>query len=352
MDLKAFRENAHTLVDWMADYLETLGKRPVVPDVRPGEIRAKLEADPPAKAEAFDAIFHDFREIVVPGVTNWQHPGWFAYFPANSSPPSVLAEMLMTTMGAQCMSWQTSPAATEMEQVMMDWVRKMLGLPAEFRGVIQDTASTATLVALLCARERATRHAFGKDGPTGEKLVVYASEEAHASVDKGAKLAGFGLSQLRRIPADGEFAMRPDALAAAIERDRADDLKPACVVATVGTTSSGAVDPVAKIAEICRAENVWSHVDAAWAGTAAICPELRHILDGCDLVDSFVFNPHKWMLTNFDCTAFFVRDVETLLHTFSTSPEYLRTAHDSEVVNFRDWQIQLGRRFRALKLWF
>src|SRR5262245_34757999 len=281
------------------------------------------------------------------------HPGFFGYFPANASPPSILAEMLTATLGAQCMSWQTSPAATELEQVTMSWLAQMLALPSGFTGVIQDTASTATLVALLSARERAGRFAGEHLGTNaGSGLRVYASSEAHSSVVKGVKLAGFGAEALRSIPVDGSYALRPELLDEAIARDVSAGHVPACVVATVGTTSSTAIDPLPAVAEICRRHGAWLHVDAAWAGSAAILPELRWTLDGVEHANSLVFNPHKWLLVNLHCTAYFVRDVDTLLRTFSVTPEYLRTARDSEVVNYRDWGIQLGRRFRALKLWF
>ena len=349
-----FRRNAHQLVDWMADYFENVSQLPITPAGRPGDIRQQLPSAAPVAGEPFDQLFADFQSIVMPGMTLWNHPGWFAYFPGNNSPPSVLAEMLTATLGAQCMSWATSPAATELEQVVMDWLRQMIGLPPGFDGVIQDTASTATLVALLTARERATSHAVGSRGlaAVGERLTVYASAEAHSSVEKGVKLAGYGVECLRRIPVDESYAMDPGALAEAITRDRAAGYHPTCVVATVGTTSSTAIDPLAHIAEICRRQGVWLHVDAAYAGTAAIVPELRHHFAGMEAADSIVINPHKWMLVNFDCTAYFVRDRATLLRTFQLTPEYLRTSHDREVVNFRDWGIQLGRRFRALKVWF
>ena len=349
-----FRRHGHALVDWMADYFARVGELPVTPPVRPGEIRGRLPAEPPEGGEPFDALFADFRDIIVPGMTHWNHPGWFAYFPGNNSPPSVLAEMLTATIGAQCMSWATSPAATELEQVTMDWLRRMMDLPEGFTGVIQDTASTATLVALLSARERATEGASGSRGllGAGKALTVYASREAHSSVDKGVQLAGYGLGQLRHIPGDGAFAMDPAALDRAITDDRAAGCTPACVVATIGSTSSTAVDPLAVVAEICRRHGVWLHVDAAYAGAAAIVPELRHHFAGIEHADSIVLNPHKWLLTNFDCTAYLVRDVEALLRACRISPEYLRTSYDPEVANFRDWGIQLGRRFRALKLWF
>jgi aromatic-L-amino-acid/L-tryptophan decarboxylase len=354
MDPEEFRRHAHELADWMADYLERVSDLPITPGVAPGEIAGRLPAGPPEEGEEFQRLFHDFQSLILPGMTHWNHPGWFAYFPGNNSPPSILAEMLTAAMGAQCMSWATSPAATELEQVTMSWLRQMIGLPDSFVGVIQDTASTATLVALLTARERATGFASGVKGggSSGGRLTVYASSEAHSSVAKGVKLAGYGLEQLRSIPVDAAYAMRAEALQQAIESDIAAGFRPACVIATVGTTSSTAIDPIPAIAEICRRHQVWLHVDAAYAGTAAIVPELRPLFDGMEQADSFLFNPHKWMLVNFDCSAYFVRDVNALLHTFQITPEYLRTAVDPAVVNFRDWGIQLGRRFRALKLWF
>ena len=353
MTPEQFRTHGHQLVDWMADYLGDVGTRRVVPDVKPGAIRRALPDAPPEQAEPFERLVADFERLILPGMTHWNHPGWFAYFAGNNSPPSILAEMLTATLGAQCMSWQTSPAATELEQVTMGWLARMLGLPAGFTGVIQDTASTATLVALLSARERASGFAGERLGvEQGRGLRVYASAEAHSSVAKGVKLAGYGAEALRAIPVDENYALRPDALAEAMARDAAAGLVPACVVATVGTTSSTAIDPLPAIAEICRRHGAWLHVDAAWAGSAAILPELRWILDGVEHADSLVLNPHKWMLVNFDLSAYFVRDVDTLLRTFTITPEYLRTKHDPDVANFRDWGIQLGRRFRALKLWF
>ncbi|HET8622038.1 MAG TPA: pyridoxal-dependent decarboxylase [Gemmatimonadales bacterium] len=346
MDVDEFRAHAHRVVDWMADYLRDVGSLRVLPDARPGELRNALPAEAPATGEPFERIFADFERLVMPGMTHWNHPRFFAYFPANHSPPSILAEMLTATMGAQCMSWLTSPAATELEQVTMRWVARMLALPEGFTGVIHDTGSTSTLVALISARDRAA--GVGSD----RQLRVYASKEAHSSVAKGARLAGYGGDCVRTIATDAEFAMRPDQLAAAIAADRAAGITPACVVATVGTTSSTAIDPLPAIGEICRRERVWLHVDAAWAGAAAILPEVRPILDGIEHADSFFFNPHKWLFVNFDCSAYYVRDVDALLRSFALTPEYLRTAQDAEVVNFRDWGIQLGRRFRALKLWF
>lgn len=349
LDPEAFRRQAHQVVDWMADYLARVGTLPVQPALEPGAIRALVPADAPDAPEPFERIVEDFERLIVPGLTHWGHPGFFAYFPANSSPPSILAEMLTATIGAQCMSWNTSPAATELEQVTMEWLRKMTGLPEAFTGVIQDTASTATLVALITARDQALRR---DDAKTLSELTVYASEEAHSSVAKGARMAGFSPDRVRVIPADDAFAMRSEALAQAIAADRAAGLVPACVAATVGTTSTTGIDPVPDIADICQREKIWLHIDAAWGGSAAIVPEMRWIFAGVERADSVVFNPHKWMLVNFDCTAYFVRDTEALLRSFATSPVFLKAAYDDRVVNFRDWGIQLGRRFRALKLWF
>jgi aromatic-L-amino-acid/L-tryptophan decarboxylase len=347
MDPETFRAEAHRVVDWMADYLRDVEALPVLPDVTPGALRRALPASPPDEGEPFDRVFADFERLIVPGMTHWGHPRFFAYFSANYSPPSILAEMLTATLGAQCMSWITSPAATELEQVMMGWLARLLGLPAAFTGVIQDSGSTSTLVALISARDRATL-----PGTEAGALRVYASQEAHSSVAKGVRLAGYGEGALRLIETDAAFAMQPERLAAAIAEDRAAGLRPACVVATVGTTSSTALDPLRPIGELCRREQVWLHVDAAWAGSAAILPEVRPILDGVEYADSFFFNPHKWLLVNFDCSAYFVRDVDALLRSFALTPEYLKTAQDPDVVNFRDWGPQLGRRFRALKLWF
>lgn len=342
MNPDEFRAWGHRVVDWIADYREGVRSLPVLPATTPGEVAGALPDSAPEEPEGYEAIFTDFERLVLPAMTHWNHPGFFAYFPANNSEPSILAEMLTAALGAQCMSWQTSPAATELEQVVLRWLGDLLGLPRSFRGVIQDTASSATLLALLMARER-----------TGlVNARVYASEEAHASVEKGARLAGFGSSALVRVPVDADHAMDPTALDAMLERDLQAGLRPAAVVATVGTTSSTALDPLEPVGALCRRHGVLLHVDAAFAGSAALLPEHASILRGVEHADSFVFNPHKWLFTNFDCSAHYVQDVDLLLRTCSTQPEYLRTAHDREVVNFRDWGIPLGRRFRALKLWF
>jgi aromatic-L-amino-acid decarboxylase len=346
-----FRRAGYQFVDWIADYFENIEKYPVLAKIEPGDIKNMIPAVPPARREALEEIFQDFESKILPGITHWQHPGWFAYFPANNSPASVLGELLTAGLGVQGMVWQTSPAAAELEEVVLDWLRQMVGLPPGFAGVIQDTASTATLCALLSARERATGFEANESG-LGQPLVVYGSEEAHSSVDKGVRIAGFGKRNYRRIPTDDRFALIPEKLDEAISRDLEAGLVPACVVATVGTTSSGAVDPLRAIGAICGKHGIWFHVDAAWAGTAAILPEKRWVLEGAELADSLVFNPHKWMLTNFDCSAYFVRDPGALIRTFEVHPEYLRTGVDAKVKNYRDWGIQLGRRFRALKLWF
>jgi aromatic-L-amino-acid decarboxylase len=351
MEKELFRKHGHEFVDWIAEYMDQVEKFPVVSQMKPGEIKARIPLVPPQKGESMEQIFEDFKNIILPGITHWQHPGWHAYFPANNSPASVLAEMLTAGIGAQCMVWQTSPAAAELEDRVLEWLRQMLGLPEGMAGVIQDTASTATLCALLSAREKATNFESNEKGLRG-RLIVYSSLETHSSIEKGVKIAGIGRENLRLIPVDAEFAMIPEELEDAIIKDKNRGLKPACVVATLGTTSSTGVDPLAAIGKICSRQNVWLHVDAAYAGTAAILPEKHWILDGAKYMDSFVFNPHKWMLTNFDCSAYYVKDPGRLIRTFEIHPEYLKTGVDPYVKNYRDWGIQLGRRFRALKLWF
>jgi aromatic-L-amino-acid decarboxylase len=351
MDAEQFRKYGYEFIDWLAGYFENIEDYPVKPSVAPGDIKKLLPDAPPEKGEAMELIFSDFREKIVPGITHWQHPGWMAYFPANNSPASVLAELLTAGLGLQCMIWQTSPAAAELEETVMEWLRKMVGLPETFTGVIQDTASTATLCALLSAREKSTGYSCNLKGVAG-KLRVYATAETHSSIEKGVKIAGFGRENLQIIETDNEFAMRADVLEARIKADMEAGFVPACVVATLGSTSSMAMDPVDAISVVCQKYSLWLHVDAAFAGTAAVVPELRGFMKGVEHADSFVFNPHKWMLTNFDCSAYFVKDPEALIRTFSIQPEYLKTGADERVHNYRDWGIQLGRRFRALKLWF
>ena len=353
MDTEEFRRHAHAFVDWMADYLRDVERYPVRAQVKPGEIAAGLALAPPQQGEPMEAIFADFRQRVLPGITHWQHPSFFAYFPANSSPPSLLAEMLTATLGAQCMLWQTSPAATEMETRVLDWLRQMTGLPDGFTGVIQDSASSAILCAILTARERATGWRVNEEGLGAvEPLAVYCSTETHSATEKDAKVAGLGRRNVRKIGVDERFAMRPEALDAAISADLAAGTRPICVIASLGTTGVGAMDPLRAIGEICRRNGVWFHVDAAWAGSALVLPEHRGMLDGIEHVDSFVFNPHKWMFTNFDCSAHFVRDPEALIRTLEILPEFLKTRERSRVIDYRDWSVPLGRRFRALKLWF
>jgi len=351
MEKEEFRRHGYEFIDWLADYFEQVEEYPVKSTVKPGEIKGLLSKDPPGTGEPMEKIFNDFKETIIPGITHWQHPGWFAYFPANNSPASVLAELLTAGLGVQSMIWQTSPAAAELEEVVMQWLARMLGLPGTMSGVIQDTASTATLCALLTAREKATGFEANRAG-LKQPLRVYASEEGHSSIDKAVKIAGYGIENLRRVPTDERYALVPGELERAVNEDKRQGLEPACVVATVGSTSSAAVDPLKEIGEICNRYNLWFHVDAAYGGTAALLPEKRWTLGGVEAADSFVFNPHKWMLTNFDCSAYFVKDEELLTRTFEIHPEYLKTGYDAVVKNYRDWGIQLGRRFRALKLWF
>ncbi len=353
MDNNEFRKSAHDLVDWMADYLEHVESYPVRPPTKPGEIIHQLPGHAPAEGEPFAAIFDDFRRIIVPGMTHWQNPSFFGYFPANTSGPSILGEMLTATLGAQCMSWVTSPAATELEERVMEWLREMIGLPASFTGVIQDTASSATLCSILTAREANTRYAINGSGfGADHQFTVYCSSEAHSSIEKAVKIAGIGKNRLRKIPVDGRYALIPEALEKAINDDIISGQRPLCVIAAIGTTGSTAIDPLRAIGDICRKYGVWLHVDAALAGTALVLPEFRWMIDGIEAVDTFVFNPHKWMFTNFDCSAYFVKDPGALISTFEILPEYLKTPEGDRVNNYRDWGIQMGRRFRALKLWF
>ena len=354
MTPEEFRAHAHRLVDWMADYMSEVERFPVRAQTRPGDIASALPAAAPEAGEPMEAVFADFERIVMPGMTHWQHPRFFAYFPANSSPPSVLAEMLTAALGAQCMLWQTSPAATEMETRMLDWLRQAAGLPEGFSGVIQDSASSAILCALLTARERATGGEANERGlaEAGAAPVAYTSDQAHSATEKGAKIAGYGRNHVRSIETGGDFAMRPDALDAAIRADKAAGLRPACIVASLGTTGVGAIDRLDEIGAVARAHDVFFHVDAAWAGSALICEEHRWMLQGIETVDSLVFNPHKWLLTNFDCSAHFVRDPDLLVRTLSILPAFLQSREGDAVIDYRDRSVPLGRRFRALKLWF
>jgi len=359
MSSEEFRRWGHAVIDWIADYQKNVERYPVLSQVKPGEIRAQLPAEPPAHGEEFSALLADIDRIVMPGITHWQSPNFYAYFPSNNSGPSILGDLLSSGLGVQGMLWATSPACTEVETHILDWLVQMLGLPQKFSsasaggGVIQDTASSASLCALLAARERVTKFRSNTKGCDGT-LVAYTSTQTHSSIEKAMKIAGMGSENLRLIEVDDKFALRPDALTAAIAADRKAWKVPAFVCATIGTTSSNAIDPVRAIGEICRRENLWLHIDAAMAGTAALCPEFRWTHDGVELAESYTFNPHKWMFTNFDCNVFYVADRKALIDTLSVLPEYLRNqaTETGAVIDYRDWHIQLGRRFRALKLWF
>jgi aromatic-L-amino-acid/L-tryptophan decarboxylase len=359
MTPEEFRRHGRAVVDWIADYFQRVESLPVLSRVKPGDIRACLPANPPHRGESFEAVLQDVDKILLPGLTHWQSPNFFAFFPANTSAPSILGELLSAGLGVQGMLWATSPACTELETHVLDWLVEMLGLPAKFKsdgkggGVIQDSASSASLCALLAARERATKFQSNRRGCDG-RLVAYASSQTHSSVEKGVKIAGLGAENLRVIEVDERFALRPDALAKQIERDREAGRVPCFVCATIGTTSSNAIDPLPEIGRICRREGLWLHVDGAMAGTAALCPEYRHLQDGLDFADSYCFNPHKWMFTNFDCDCFYVADRASLIQSLSVLPEYLRNqaTESGAVFDYRDWQIPLGRRFRSLKLWF
>jgi aromatic-L-amino-acid decarboxylase len=359
MTPEEFRLYGRAVVDWIADYYQRVESLPVLAQVEPGQIRASLPSEPPVHGEAFETVLKDVEDLILPGVTHWQSPSFFAFFPANTSGPSLLGELLSAGLGVQGMLWATSPACTELETHVLDWLVDMMDLPEKFKsleaggGVIQDSASSASLCALLAARERATDYGSNERGCDG-RLVAYASTQAHSSIEKAVKIAGLGRENLRLIKVDDRFAMRPDALARQIKQDRQAGLAPCFVCATVGTTSSNGLDPLPEIGQICREESLWLHVDAAMCGTAALCPEFRYIHDGLELADSYCFNPHKWMFTNFDCDCFYVADRAALINTLSVLPEYLRNkaTESGAVIDYRDWQIPLGRRFRSLKLWF
>jgi len=365
MTPEEFRRYGREAVDWIADYMERIESFPVCSGIEPGGIRALLPPDPPEHGESFDRMLADLEEKILPGITHWQSPNFFAFFPANVSGPSILGELLSAGFGVQGMLWITSPACTELETHVLDWVAGMLDLPEKFLstgaggGVIQDSASSATLCALIAARERALNRR--DDGPSGDsdvpdpgRLTAYASTQAHSSVEKAVRIAGLRTEQLRLVEIDDNFAMRPDALAGRMEADASAGLQPFFVCATAGTTSSLAFDPLDSIGRICREKRAWMHVDAAMAGTAAVCPELRSFHDGVEHADSYCFNPHKWMFTNFDCDCFYVADRTALISALSVLPEYLRNrpTEAGGVIDYRDWQVPLGRRFRALKLWF
>lgn len=354
MTPEEFREHGRAVIDWVADYWERIESLPVASSVQPGDIRELLPQSAPEEPEPFDDLLADLDRVVVPGVTHWQHPCWFAYFPANNSPPSVLADTVSAGLGLIGLLWAASPALTEVESHMLDWLVDLLDLPEHWKttasggGVLQGSASDATHVALVAARHRAAE----RSGQPATQMVAYTSAQAHSSVEKGANVAGFGT--VRLIDTDESLAMRPDALASAIEADLAAGLVPAFVGSTIGTTGTTAVDPVQAIADVAIKHSLWHHVDAAYAGTAMICPEFRHHQDGVELVDSYVFNPHKWMMVNFDCSAFFVADKAALTDALSIDPPYLRNTQSDtgNVIDYRNWQVPLGRRFRALKLWW
>ncbi|HXH03106.1 MAG TPA: pyridoxal-dependent decarboxylase [Candidatus Competibacteraceae bacterium] len=359
MSAADFRRHGHALVDWIADYWQRVEQLPVLSRAEPGALRAALPPHPPAEGEPFAAILADVERLILPGITHWQSPNFFAFFPANVSGPSVLGELLSAGLGVQGMLWATSPACTELETHMLDWVAELMDLPPSFRssgsggGVIQDSASSAALCALLAARERATDGASNRQGCHG-KLTAYTSNQAHSSIEKAARIAGIGSNNLRLIEVDERYALRPDQLERRIREDLAAGKHPFFVAATLGTTSSNAFDPLPAIAGICRTHGIWLHVDAAMSGSAMVCPEFRHLQAGLELADSYCFNPHKWLFTNFDCDCFYVADRQALINALSILPEYLRNpaSQSGAVIDYRDWQVPLGRRFRALKLWF
>jgi aromatic-L-amino-acid decarboxylase len=354
-----FRRLGHAAIDWIADYYKRVESLPVLSRVRPGDVRAALPARPPDRGEPFEAVLKDLGELILPGITHWQSPNFFAYFPANASGPAILGDLISSGIGVQGMLWSTSPACTELETHVLDWMAEMLDLPPDFRstgrggGVIQDSASSAALCALIAARERATGLASNERGCDG-RLTAYTSSQAHSSIEKGAKVAGIGRANLRLIDVDATLAMQPEQLAHQIDADRRAGRTPFFVAATIGTTSSTGIDPIRAIGRICREQGLWLHVDGAMAGTAALCPEYRSLQDGLELAESYCFNPHKWMFTNFDCDCFYVTDRKALIQALSILPEYLRNqaTESGAVIDYRDWQIPLGRRFRALKLWF
>ncbi len=349
-----FRRIGHLLIDWIADYQTRIADLPVMSRVAPGDVRRRLPAAPPEQPESLDQVLRDVQKFLVPGLSHWQHPSFFGYFPSSTSPASVLGDFLSSGLGVLGLSWQSSPALTELEEVVCGWTRQMFGLPDTFHGVIQDTASTSTLVALLCARERSSGFSLAAGGLQGgeRRLVVYTSVQAHSSVEKAALLAGFGRDNLRMIPVDQRQAMRADALEEAIRADLALGAVPCAIVATTGTTTTTAIDPIAEVADIARRHGAWLHVDAAMAGAAMVLPECRWMWRGVEGADSIVINAHKWLGAGFDCSLYFVRDAEHLIRVMSTHPSYLQSSVDDQVTNLRDWGIPLGRRFRALKLWF
>ena len=353
MQPEEFRKHAHEFVDWMADYMKNVENYPVKSQVKPKDIYKQLPGAIPERGQQIDVIFKDFQDIIMPGITHWQHPAFFAYFQANSSPPSVLAEMLMATLGVQGMKWDTSPTSTELEERMMEWLRDAMGIPKDWSGVIQDTATNATLTSILTAREQRSKQAVNEKGFQGQPVFrIYCSTETHSSIEKGAKIAGIGKQNVVKIPVDDQMRLRPDLLEAAIKKDLEAGLQPLCIVAALGTTGTLALDPVDELGNVAQKYNVWLHIDAAYAGSALLLPEYQHLIKGLEKADTFVFNPHKWLFTNFDCSVYFVKNNHALINTFAILPEYLKTTNDGLVNNHCDWGIPLGRRFRSLKLWF
>jgi aromatic-L-amino-acid decarboxylase len=354
MTPEEFKKWGYRFVDWAADYLAHPESHAVLSQVRPGDIRKQLPAGPPANPESFDDILRDLDRIIVPGLTHWNNPSFFAYFPNTGSEPGIFGEMVTAALNVNGMLWRTSPAATELEEHVMDWLRGLLGLPSTFKGIIFDTASLSTFHALAAARETLTERSVREDGisgPDAPRLRMYASEQAHSSIEKSAMALGIGRRGLVKIGTDAEFRMDVKALESAIEKDLREGFRPFAVVVTVGTTSTTSIDPVARIADVCQKHGLWLHVDAAYAGSSAILPEMRYILDGCDRADSFVTNPHKWLLTPMDLSAFYCRRPDMLRRAFSLTPDYLKTAEGDSVTNMQDYTLQLGRRFRALKFW-
>ena len=354
MDVEPFRRDGHRLIDWIADYLAHPERYPVLAQVEPGQVKRSLPAGPPESPESLEAILRDVEEIIAPGLTHWNHPGFFAYFGITGSGPGILGELLSSAFNVNAMLWRTSPAATELEELVLDWLRQLLGLPAEFVGIINDSASVSSLCAIAIARE-ALGLRIREEGLAGRldlpRLRLYTSEQAHSSIEKAAIVLGLGQAGVTKVAVDDEFRMRSDALETAIKEDLEAGWKPFCVVATVGTTSTTSVDPVPEIAEVCERYKLWLHVDAAYAGAAGMLPEKRWALAGCERADSIVVNPHKWLFVPIDCSAFYCSKPEIMRQAFSLVPEYLRTPEEDRVRNFMDYGIQLGRRFRALKLW-
>ncbi|MCK3685452.1 pyridoxal-dependent decarboxylase [Maribellus sp. YY47] len=359
MTPEQFREEGKKIIDWIADYYENIEQYPVLSQVKPGEILSSLPDNPPLQGEPMSAMMKDLDEKLMPGITHWQSPHFYAYFPSNTSFPSILGDLVSSGLGVQGMIWATSPAATELETRVLDWLAEAMGMPEKFRststggGVIQDTASTSALTAVIAARERATKFESNETG-VRQKLVAYISTQTHSSLEKAIKMAGIGKANLRLIDVDEQFAIRPEILEAQIQKDKEAGLLPFFICGALGTTSSNGMDPLRKIGEIAQKENCWFHIDGAMSGTAMLCPEFRHFMDGVELADSFVFNPHKWMFTNFDCDVFWVGNRNELINTFSILPEYLKNkaTESGAVFDYRDWHVQLGRRFRSLKLWF